>query len=127
MIYCADTTFLIDLFKGDEGAVNLADKINGFEVITTPINIFEFMMGAYLSNESEIHKKFLQPFISTEIRNLEAEKAAEIQATLFKKGIPIDKEDCLVASSALLEGCSRIITRNKRHFDKIPGIKVISY
>jgi predicted nucleic acid-binding protein len=39
---CVDTTFLIDLLRNDEGAVEKAKELDEFgETITTEINVFE--------------------------------------------------------------------------------------
>ena len=54
-------------------------------------------------------------------------RAAEISGTLMRKGETIDDCDCLIAGIALSKGVKTIITRNKKHFNKIKGIKVETY
>jgi predicted nucleic acid-binding protein len=57
---CVDTTFLIDLLRDDEGAVEKAEELDEFgETITTEINVFELVFGIQRS-KSVNHKKRLK-------------------------------------------------------------------
>ena len=53
--------------------------------------------------------------------------AAEILAKLFKEGKIIEQNDAIIISIMLKNGIDKIITKNKKHFDRVKGIKVISY
>jgi tRNA(fMet)-specific endonuclease VapC len=55
----------------------------------------------------------------------EAVRAGDLLALLDSKGVPIGTEDVLIGATALLAGLS-VVTRNVRHFDRIPGLKVES-
>jgi len=54
-------------------------------------------------------------------------KAAEIHGELIAKGNKIDNTDSLIAAIALTNNINTIITRNKKHFERIKGIKVETY
>ena len=54
-------------------------------------------------------------------------KAGKIAGTLSQKGKMIDDIDCLTAGIILTNGCSAIVTRNVRHFERIEGLKAESY
>lgn len=53
--------------------------------------------------------------------------AASYAGKLKKKGFVVDDMDLLIAATMLNFGISKIVTGNKKHFSKIPGIEVISY
>ncbi len=54
-------------------------------------------------------------------------EAATIGGELKNKGVTIDPEDLLIAGMMRSFGFEKIVTRNKKHFSKIKGLKVISY
>ena len=56
----------------------------------------------------------------------EAVRAGDLLALLESKGVPIGTEDVLIGATALQAGLS-VVTRNVRHFDRIPGLKVESW
>lgn len=125
----ADTTFLIDLANGVPQAVNIAR----FEdtILTTQINIFEFIRGFFYRGVSE--KKYgliLEMFENMRVLQLDDKgtiKSAEISAQMLKIGTPIDDADCLIAGIMLANGVKHILTRNALHFEKIKGLKIVSY
>ena len=49
--------------------------------------------------------------------------AADIGATLRRRGDPIEESDLFIAATALVHGFS-VSTRNVRHFDRVPGLMV---
>lgn len=50
-------------------------------------------------------------------------RAAEIYATLRKRGEPIGDADILIAATALTHGCG-VVTNNESHFRRIDGLDV---
>lgn len=54
-------------------------------------------------------------------------KAGEISGKLSREGKKIGETDCLIAGVALANGITKIITENKEHFEKIPGLRVRTY
>lgn len=50
----------------------------------------------------------------------------ELSGELITEGQRIDREDCVVAATALQEG-EPVVTRNTDHFERIPGLDVVSY
>ena len=131
---CVDTTFLIDLLRDDEGAVEKAKELDEFEVtITTEINVFELVFGIHRS-KSINHKKRLKEAEMLFSRlnifpfdHASAIKAGAILGELVKKGMEIDSLDGMVAAIALTHGCNVIVTRNVKHFERIEGIAAEGY
>ncbi|MCI0343221.1 MAG: PIN domain-containing protein [Planctomycetales bacterium] len=56
----------------------------------------------------------------------EALRAGEISADLEGRGVPIGLEDVLIGATALVQGCA-VVTRNLKHFSKIPGLRVFDW
>lgn len=67
---------------------------------------------------------FLSTFELLEFDLKAAEKAGAVIALLEKKGEKIGDKGELTAGIALRHGETTIITKNKKHFEKIPGLKV---
>lgn len=123
-----DTTFLIDLVNGvKETERYLQEQL----LFTTQINMFEFIRGLYLRKISKNkYWEIMELFDLIRVFPLDDAgiiKSAEISATLYHKGTPIDDGDCLTAGIALSRGVTTIVTRNTNHFKRIKGLVVESY
>ena len=127
-----DTTFLIDLMRGKQEAV---EKLKQMESEMTPIfvstpTIFELWTGIMATKKPDKEKQKVIEVISS-VNNLEldlesAKTAGEINGILIKKGEMIDPEDCMIAGIAQTNNES-ILTRNTIHFGRIKGIKIETY
>jgi predicted nucleic acid-binding protein len=53
-------------------------------------------------------------------------RAGEMSGALASSGEPIDREDCIVAATALQED-EPVLTRNVTHFERIPDARVREY
>lgn len=123
-----DTTFLIDLVNGVK---ETKPYLTGQDLVTTQINIFEFMRGLFIRKvPPQKYMEIMELFEFIRVIPLDdygVIKSAEISAMLFQKGIPIDDGDCFTAGIALSKGVSTIVTRNTVHFQRIKGITVETY
>jgi predicted nucleic acid-binding protein len=133
---CLDSTFLIDLMKNDEGAVNKAREMEGkILMATTEINVFEIASGIELGKVGDAKKRQKMGqagalFNRLNVLPLDREGAlrgARIVGELKRKGSPVDVLDALVAGISLTHGCDVVVTRNKRHFEHVKGLKVETY
>ena len=124
-----DTTFLIDLLRGQKDTAKIMDSNE--PLLTTQINMYEVIRGMFIRNVSE--EKYLQiSEFFDQIRLLSLDdnsiiKSAEISSGLLKNGQFIGDADCLTAGIALSNGVTTVVTRNVEHFKRIKGIKVESY
>ncbi|MFO7795663.1 MAG: type II toxin-antitoxin system VapC family toxin [Promethearchaeia archaeon] len=57
----------------------------------------------------------------------ETMKSSEIYDELSSRGKIIEANDILIASIMLSNGINKIITRNKRHFERIESLEIITY
>jgi len=127
-----DTTFLIDLLKQAPGvdAKALLLQKEG-ELFTTEINVYEVFYGVYagddVADDLEIVRRLIDAFTVLPLARRASLKAAEIAGVLHKRGQNIGDSDILTAGIALANGISTIVTRNIRHFERVPGLTVESY
>lgn len=130
---CVDTTYLVDLLRKDEGAVEKAKELDEVGAITTEVNVFELVFGIYRVKKMN-HKKRLEEaeklFSRLTILPLDrkaAVKAGELLGKLCSEGREIDVPDGMTAAISLVNGCDIMVTRNTEHFSRIPKVKVESY
>lgn len=122
-----DSTFLVDLFKGKP----LMQRFGGEVLLTTQINMYEVLTGIF-------HRPATPPQIARAeeffeyIRVLPLDDAgiirsAKVCADLLRQGQVIDDCDCLTVGIALSHGVHTIVTKNKKHFERVEGINVESH
>lgn len=126
-----DTTTLIDFFRDNKDLKQLLDHIED-SFCTTLINYQEIIFGIDISNnafseEFYFYESLFNDLILITIDKNSCNRASEIYWYLKKNGKIIDKFDCMIAGIFLSNGINKIITRNSKHFEKIPGLKVLSY
>jgi len=132
-----DTTFLIDLVSGDEGAKRKAEEVDAeviFKAIST-ITAHEYLRGVYytyMHDEALLKSKLKKA--EAELARFEilpytyeiAKTAAEVDAILTRQGKTISLSDIILAATALYYKLT-IVTRNTEHFKKIPNLNVETY
>lgn len=123
-----ETTFLIDVLRGDPGVKEIVQALQDPLFIASP-SIMEIWSGALQSTlpgkEKEKVEKLLNTFNTLPLDSKAAQEAGEIQAHLLKEGNPIDVEDIMIAGIVRSRG-EKIITRDA-HFARIPGLKIEKY
>ena len=130
---CLDTTFMIDLLhKNPEAEKKLSSLIKGSDnPCTTVITVGELFYGAYKSRNTEEEKqnvkRALSGFLILEMNERGAEKFGQILGTLDKNGQKINDRDVMIAAIAMSKGENTVVTRNKKDFERIPNLTVLSY
>ena len=129
---CLDSTFLIDLLRGKNEAAKFLEKYESIneDIFVSSVSVMELTKGAYLSNnpvqeESKIIG-LTSSFFELPFNNECAIIGGKLDAELSKKGEIIDSEDIMIAATALQNNQS-IVTRNKKHFEKISNLKIEIY
>jgi len=125
---CLDTDIIIDFLKEREYAVRKISDIQerDLKLSTTTINSFELFKGALKSNNPESIHPLNQLLSNTFIHNFDLEsskKAAEIFESLKVKGELLDLADIMIAAIAITNK-ETLITRNIKHFKRIPGLEI---
>lgn len=128
-MYSLDSDVVIEFLKGNQ---EIIDKINnlenkGIRFFITPIVLCELYEGAYKSTHVEKDLELIDNFlIRIEVLNFLIEGSrlfGKVKALLRKKGKPTQDFDLLTASLTLSNDLI-LITRNKKHFENIPNLKV---
>ena len=129
---CLDTTFLVDLVRAKpEAERKLLHYLESDErITTTPVNAAELFDGAYSTRsrrtEAERVGGLLEHLELLELSLDVCEKYGRLVNDLKAKGSPIGDLDTLVASTAIVHR-QVLLTRNKAHFEKVPGLVVESW
>ena len=128
-----DTTFLIDTLRERKNIREKIEKLKGEILATTEVNVFETLVGIYSSKKTTMQKDMeaaYELFNRLNILPLErkgSHQAAQILGKLICEGRRIGELDCLTAGISLSHGITQIVTGNKSHFERVPGIKIIPY
>ena len=120
-----DTSILIEVFdRGNKGL--LKNLVLKYKVIYIPwICLYEYLYGhKYLDMDIEERKKAVEKLgrVVWDTQKLVL-KALEIDVRLRKEGMAIPFSDILIASITLMLN-AELITLDKRHFDRIPKLKL---
>lgn len=126
----ADTSFVIDLMRRDQGAIALYEEYEhqGIALQTTGITALELYKGAFISGTAQNRLNvaaLLELFTVLPIDETIYEAFGRISSALALRGDAIGDFDEVIATLALMYD-GEIITRD-RHFSKIPHLKIISY
>jgi tRNA(fMet)-specific endonuclease VapC len=129
---CLDTRPLSRYLNGSKPTANLLNDLRdqGHDFYTTVVNVTEVYMGLRkLGVISDQKKTDLDGFFSNlHPRHLDYEasiKAGELSGGALR-GKGIGWRDTFIAAIALLNG-KTILTSNAKHFERIPGLKVMEF
>jgi tRNA(fMet)-specific endonuclease VapC len=117
----ADTDVLIDYLagKGEADAVERLLRVGALR--TTVISRFELLSGARNPKQLARLLQLLGAVPSLELDDAAADAASEIRRSLERSGKSIGMADSLIAGIVTSNG-GTLLTRNRRHFELVPGI-----
>lgn len=126
-----DTDILSEFLRGNQKVVS---KVDGYlkefgEINISVITYYEILNGLLYKDAKKQLKKFVA---FAELCNIipltrqAAETAAEIQATLRKKGKEIGHTDTLIADIAISNSL-QLITNNTPHFNRIKNLELANW
>ena len=124
---CADTDFIADLDRGKKEAVTKLDEFeqNSETVYTTAVTVAELYHGAHISAKSERATVRIEKILSRfPVLNLDYD-SAKLWGELVEKlkSNSIGELDLFIASIAL-SNKQTLITRNIKHFERVPRLQV---
>jgi len=126
MSFVADTDVLIDFLRGrGDAAKRIELELKTGRLCTTSVTAFELWVGAKSPREKTAVETLLN---ALSILPLDAEAAGiagEIFRDLEAKGTTIGMADSLIAGICKSHK-GMLITRNKKHFARIPNLKLAS-
>lgn len=130
-----DTTFLVDLLrerqKGIEGpAFGKLDELSDEPLAVSLYVACELRAGAELSVDPEHERERVDALLRPMGVLLPDERFidtyARLLAELTRRGQVIPAMDLLIAAAAVLDDAA-IVTRNIQHFERVPGLTVVTY
>jgi len=129
----ADSTFLVDLIKGDRGARGKAADLDArreSRLLSTPV-LYEVLVGILFRGsrqEAEVFAGIASRFTILPFDERSARRAAEIQTELLRAGRPKSHADVMIASVAA-EGGHSLVTRDRDFQDiaAVAGLTVETY
>jgi len=127
-----DTDFIIDVMENEAESLKKlhAMILSGKPQAIAAPTLFELYSGAVRSSKTDNEKeKILSTLKNMPVYHLDpssAQKAGEIDGRLWSAGCPIQPIDSMIAGIALSVG-ETVLTRNTKHFSRVPGLKVETY
>lgn len=127
-----DTAFVIDVMDGDDDAIRANERYENArkQQYLSSITVLELYEGIERSMHSDAEQRTVRGVIDTkpviQADRTVMQKAGTVSGQLITDGETIDREDCVIAATALVEE-EPVVTRNTAHFDRIEGIDVRSY
>lgn len=127
-----DTSFIIDLLRGDEDAEALLDIIEkeALPQKVSAITVLELYEGVARAGTPERKRKeIIDVLESKHVVTADHEvmrRAGKLSGQLITEGRQIEREDCIIAATGLLRD-EAVVTRNTDHFERVDGLDVRSY
>ncbi len=124
--YCLDTNVLIDFLKDREPGASAVERVVlEAECFVSAVTVYELLFGVararrQIGEEALLGVMAILPFDSGVAR-----RAAALHASLIQSNQDIGVKDVFIAATCL-ENDLAILTANKRHFERVPGLTVIT-
>jgi predicted nucleic acid-binding protein len=126
-----DTTYLIDLMNGDEGAVEKARELeeNLVQQRLSAITLFELYHGVARSTKTEAERRKVENVLASKpVHPADAtvmQKAGRLSGELMNEGDAVADGDVIIGATAEVVDES-VLTRNEDDFDRL-GVPIQTY
>ncbi|HSS99563.1 MAG TPA: type II toxin-antitoxin system VapC family toxin [Terriglobales bacterium] len=123
----ADSDVLIDYLRDVQpiaGHVMRHREANNLQ--TTSINCFELLSGAWEGKHGDRVRTLVATIPVISLDKPAAIRAVFVRQAMEQKGFAIAMADSLIAGIAL-ENDLPLLTRNRRHFEKIDGLRIVDF
>jgi predicted nucleic acid-binding protein len=127
-----DASFLIDLLRGHPRAIALQDRLEetGEPQIAPAPAIYEVAVELGRRRTAAARGARLLGALDTlSVAPLTREialDAGRLRGAMIDAGRPADDLDCMIAATALALQ-QRLVTANRRHFERMPRVRIVSY
>jgi predicted nucleic acid-binding protein len=120
-----DTCAWIDFFRGKRTTLAnaLEQTLLSGEVLTCGVILFELLQGIKSPGEEELVQNALLALPHLEMNRDLWIKAGKLSSLLRTKGQILPLSDIIIAATALEHNCA-VLTVD-RHFEAVPGLKVV--
>lgn len=119
-----DTSFLIDLMRGDDGAVAKASDLEASLVQQriASMSLFELFYGVARTNHPERERETIEAVLATKpvlaADDAVMRKAGRLAGELETAGTPVDDGDAIIGATAEVVE-EPVLTRNVRDFERL--------
>jgi tRNA(fMet)-specific endonuclease VapC len=125
LTYLIDTDWIADYLGGKPPAIDLLESLKEDGLAISLVTFGEIYDGVYYGrNPVAAEQNFLALLGRVAIHDLDREimkRFARIRGQLRITGQLIGDTDILIAATAIHHNL-RLVTRNRRHYDRIPGL-----
>jgi tRNA(fMet)-specific endonuclease VapC len=128
----ADSCFIIDSIRGEKRAAALMRELHAKRTVLavpTPV-LFALWEGIERSDrpqeELQHVEEGLQSCIILPFDTRHAQRAGRLSGEIVRRGLMMDPLDAQIAAVALSEAMP-VVTRNRKDFERVPGLKVVGY
>lgn len=127
MSYLVDSDWVVEFLKGRVQAQRLFQDLAAEGLAISLITYGEVLEGIFFgrdrAKEDEIFQQFLQGVLVVPLTEPSMHRFAELRGQLRRDGNLIGDMDLLIASTALAHDLT-LVTRNRRHFERVPGLQL---
>jgi predicted nucleic acid-binding protein len=126
-----DTSFLIDLMNGDDGAIQRTREMeaNFVQQRLSSMTLFELYYGVPLSTEPETERETIEQVLTSKpihpADTAVMREAGRLAGELQNEGTPIDDGDVIVGATAEVVA-EPVLTRNIDDFERL-GVDIETY
>ncbi|MGA7672330.1 MAG: type II toxin-antitoxin system VapC family toxin [Nitrolancea sp.] len=127
MSYLIDTDLIIDGLHAVASALALLEDLAPSGLAVSILSLGELYEGAYHTPDPESHRQgvdlFLHGYRLVGLDQSTMVRFARERAELRRQGLMIPDFDLLIAATALTHQLT-LVTRNTRHFQRIPDLQI---
>jgi tRNA(fMet)-specific endonuclease VapC len=127
LAYLIDSDWTIDYLKGRPAASSLLTGLLSDGIAISIVTYAEVYEGIYSGGNRRAHEAALRGFLRVadlvSITMPIARRYARISGDLRAQGLLIPAPDLFIAATALHHNLT-LVTRNRRHFARIPNLKL---
>ena len=129
-MYLLDTDTLVYFLKGHDAVVrNFKARMNTPKAISV-VTYGELVYGCRKSERTAENmarvRRLAELYPLVDVTRAVMDSFAEIKATLSAAGTSVDDFDLVIGCTALTLNYA-VVTNNARHFEKIPGLRVVNW
>ena len=124
MRYLLDTDVCIDVIRGRQPALSRVRAESPDDLAVSAMTVAELWYGALNSSDPDRTGQAVEAFLSAPFEVVpfdEPAARAHAELRLALRAAPIGERDLVIAASARAGGMT-LITRNSRHFARVPGL-----
>lgn len=127
MRHLVDSDVLIDGIAGAGSAPSVLDALSGDGLAVSIVSLAELYEGTYRSADPESAQQAIRNFVVgygvLTLTDATVATFGRLRALLRSQGRLIPDLDLLIASTALVNDLT-LVTRNRRHFSRVPGLRL---